>query len=89
MLTHKNYISNSEDSFLSFQLPLHLKTLIILPLDHSFAHTVGIYISLISGLSIYFVDASEGAVQALKNIPINLKEVQPDMLLTVPALQVT
>jgi len=62
------------------------RTLLILPLDHSFAHTVGIYISLLKGIGIYFVDARGGSVNTLKNIPINLKEVSPDFLLTVPAL---
>ncbi|MFW6275992.1 MAG: AMP-dependent synthetase/ligase [bacterium] len=86
MLTHLNYYSNSRDAYQYFQLPSHYKTLIILPLDHSFAHTVGIYISLLCALSIHFVDGRGGPVQTLKNIPVNLNEVKPDMLLTVPAL---
>jgi long-chain acyl-CoA synthetase len=86
MLTELNYYSNSNDAMNFFQLPEAFKTLIILPLDHSFAHTVGIYISLIKGIGIYFVDARGGSVNTLKNIPINLKEVAPDFLLTVPAL---
>ena len=86
MLTHLNYYSNSHGAQDLFHLEKGLKTLIILPLDHSFAHTVGIYISLIVQLSLYFVDSRGGAMKALKNIPINLKEVKPNMLLTVPAL---
>ncbi len=86
MLTQLNYYSNSKDAFEYFTLPYRYKTLIILPLDHSFAHTVGIYISLLCGLSIYFVDGRDGPVNTLKNIPVNLKEVKPDILLTVPAL---
>lgn len=86
MLTHLNYYSNSYDAYNYFQIPTHLKTLIILPIDHSFAHTVGIYISLLCALSIYFVDARGGQIKALKNISQNLQEVQPDILLTVPAL---
>ncbi len=86
MLTHLNYYANSNQAMDFFQLPPDYKTLLILPLDHSFAHTVGIYISLLRGISIYFVDARGGSVNALKNIPINLKEVSPDFLLTVPAL---
>jgi long-chain acyl-CoA synthetase len=86
MLTHLNYYSNSTDAMNFFQLPEGYKTLLILPLDHSFAHTVGIYISLLKGIGIYFVDARGGSVNTLKNIPINLKEVSPDFLLTVPAL---
>lgn len=86
MLTQLNYYANSNDAMDFFQLGEGLKTLIILPLDHSFAHTVGIYISLLKGIGIYFVDARGGSVNTLKNIPINLKEVSPDFLLTVPAL---
>ena len=86
MLTHLNYYSNSHGSQDLFHMRKGLKTLIILPLDHSFAHTVGIYISLIVQFSIYFVDSKGGAMKALKNIPINLKEVKPNLLLTVPAL---
>jgi len=86
MLTHLNYYSNSHGSQDLFHMRKGLKTLIILPLDHSFAHTVGIYISLIVQFSLYFVDSKGGAMKALKNIPINLKEVKPNLLLTVPAL---
>lgn len=86
MLTQLNYYANSNDAMDFFKLPEFFKTLLILPLDHSFAHTVGIYISLLKGISIYFVDARGGSVNTLKNIPINLKEVAPDFLLTVPAL---
>ncbi len=86
MLTHLNYFANSHGSQDLFHMEFGLKTLIILPLDHSFAHTVGIYISLIVQISIYFVDSRGGGMKALKNIPINLKEVKPNLLLTVPAL---
>jgi long-chain acyl-CoA synthetase len=86
MLTHLNYYSNSQDANEFFKMKAGMKTLIILPLDHSFAHTVGIYISLLVPISMYFLDARGGAMHALKNIPINLKEVKPSFLLTVPAL---
>lgn len=86
MLTHLNYYSNSHDANEFFQMKSGMKTLIILPLDHSFAHTVGIYISLLVPISMYFLDSRGGAMHALKNIPINLKEVKPSFLLTVPAL---
>jgi len=86
MLTHLNYYANSRSSLDSFGLPEGLRTLIILPIDHSFGHTVGTYIALLRGFSIYFVDSRGSSLNALKNIPINLKEVSPDFLLTVPAL---
>lgn len=86
MLTHLNYFSNSSDAMEYFNVKHKDRLLIILPLDHSFAHTVGIYASLVRGLSIYFVDARGGGMSALKNIPINMKEANPHFMLTVPAL---
>ncbi len=86
MLTHLNYYSNSRDAVTFFDVKLKDKLMIILPLDHSFAHTVGIYASLVRGLSIFFVDARGGGMATIKNIPINLKEANPNFMLTVPAL---
>jgi len=86
MLSQYNYYYNSNDAIKWFNLEEKLKTLVILPIDHAFAHTVGIHASLIRGINICFVDARGGAVNLLKNIPINLKEIKPDYLLTVPAL---
>ncbi len=86
MLTHLNYFANSNDAMQYFAVGKGDRLLIILPLDHSFAHTVGIYASAVKGLSIYFVDARGGSKNALKNIPVNLKEANPHFILTVPAL---
>lgn len=86
MLSHLNYHANSNDANDFFAMENGMKTLIILPLDHTFAHTVGIFISLLVPISMYFLDSRGGSIKALKNIPINLKEVKPSFLLTVPAL---
>ena len=86
MLTHLNYYSNSHEAVNTFQIKALISTLIILPTDHSFAHTVGIFTSLVKGISLHFVDARGGNINALKNIPINLLEANPNFLLTVPAL---
>ena len=86
MLTHRNYLANSADGVEVFKVTSELKTLIILPIDHCFAHTAVIFGALFSGMSLYFLDTRGGAMNAIKNIPINLKEVKPDYLLTVPAL---
>ncbi|MDC7234601.1 MAG: AMP-binding protein [Spirochaetales bacterium] len=86
MLTHLNYYANSADAVQSFYIPEREKTLIILPLDHSFAHTVGIYVGLRRGLALHFVDARGGGMAILRNIPGNLVETKPYFLLTVPAL---
>ncbi len=86
MLTHLNYYSNSHAAVATFQIKEKISTLLILPTDHSFAHTVGIYTALVKGLSLHFVDARGGGLNALKNIPQNLIEAKSNFLLTVPAL---
>lgn len=86
MLTHLNYYSNSHAAVSTFKIKEKISTLLILPTDHSFAHTVGIYTALVKGLSLHFVDARGGGVNALKNIPKNLVEAESNFLLTVPAL---
>ncbi|QEN09542.1 AMP-dependent synthetase [Oceanispirochaeta crateris] len=86
MLTHLNYYANSADAVRLFYIPERARTLVILPLDHSFAHTIGLYVSLRRGLAMYFVDARGGGMAILRNIPGNLVEAKPYFLLTVPAL---
>ena len=41
ILTHRNYTSNVEQSLTLVDINEHWRTLIILPLDHCFAHVVG------------------------------------------------
>ncbi|HBH05270.1 MAG TPA: AMP-dependent synthetase [Flavobacteriales bacterium] len=86
MLTHLNYYSNAFDGVSMFRIRHKFRTLVILPVDHSFAHTVALYGALFKALDLFFLDTRGGTSNALKNIPINLKEVNPQFLLTVPAL---
>jgi long-chain acyl-CoA synthetase len=86
MLTHLNYWTNCQDGVKLFRMPAGFRTLLILPVDHSFAHTAGLYVALIIGMSLYFVDSRGGGIATLRNIPINLKEANPTILMTVPAL---
>ena len=87
MLTHKNYYTNTQDSVEIFQVPyLQYQTLLILPCDHSFGHTVGLFCAVLRGISIYFVDSRGGGVGMVRNIPVNLIETNPVFLLTVPTL---
>jgi long-chain acyl-CoA synthetase len=86
MLTHLNYWTNCHDGVRLFEMPFGFKTLVILPVDHSFAHTAGLYTSLLIGMALYFVDSRGGGIATLRNIPINLKESEPMILMTVPAL---
>ncbi len=86
MLTHLNYYANSTASRSLFDVPKNSRMFIILPLDHCFAHTAGTFVGLQIPMCLYFLDTRGGGVAALKNIPINIKEIKPNLMLTVPAL---
>jgi len=86
MLTHLNYWTNCHDGVAVIRIPEGWRSLIILPVDHSFAHTAGLYTALICGLALYFTDSRGGGIATLRNIPINLLETNPHFLFTVPAL---
>ena len=86
VLTHRNYTTNVEQSLSRIDIPSHYRTLIILPLDHCFAHVVGFYIMIACGASVATVQIGKTPMETLKNIPLNIREVQPHFLLSVPAL---
>ncbi len=87
MLTHLNYWTNSHDAVKLFHLPdATFDTLIVLPVDHSFAHTVGIYTAFLRGITLYFVDAGKSNASIIRNFPKNLVEVSPTFLMTVPSI---
>ncbi len=86
ILTHKNYVANVTQSVSLFEVPEHYKTLLILPWDHSFAHTVGIYSLMWGGASIASVEKGKTQSETLKNIGKNIKEIKPTFILSVPAL---
>lgn len=86
VLTHRNYTANVEQSLSRIDIPSHFRTLIILPLDHCFAHVVGFYIMIACGASVATVQVGKTPMETLKNIPVNIREVQPHFLLSVPAL---
>ncbi len=86
ILTHGNYVSNVLQSDTLIKIPEHYRVLLFLPWDHSFAHTVGIYSFMYNGASLAAVDFGFSPMEYLRNIPMNLKEVKPHILLSVPAL---
>lgn len=87
MLTHGNYWVNSMSSVDAFKIPNGgYRDFIVLPVDHSFAQTVGIHSSVQRGIEIWFVDARGGGLSILRNIPENMKEAEPVFMMTVPAL---
>jgi long-chain acyl-CoA synthetase len=86
ILSHLNYYANVDQAASLMYIPSNFKTLVILPLDHSFAHTVGIYSFMKFGASLATVKAGKTGPETLKNIPINIKEIKPHMMMSVPAL---
>jgi len=85
ILSHKNLVCNAYQSFDMFPLEETDRMLLILPLDHSFAHTTGMYTFMIGGASLASVEFGSSANETLKNIPKNIKEIKPTLLLSVPA----
>lgn len=86
MLTHRNYTANVEQALTLIRIPPEFRTLIILPLDHCFAHVAGFYSFMACGASVGTVQSGKTGMETLKNIPLNIRELQPDLLLSVPSL---
>ncbi len=86
LLTHRNYTANVEQGSSVIQCQKGDVMLIILPLDHCFAHVAGFYTMMSYGGSIATVPVGKTAIATLKNIPIAIKEVKPMLMLSVPAL---
>lgn len=87
MLTHWNYVCNAEQAVDRIGgIPSYFRTLLILPWDHSFGHTAGIYSFMKCGASIASVAKGRTAIEVLRNVPKSLKAVNPHILMSVPAL---
>ena len=86
LLTHRNYTANVEQGASVIYCDKGDVMLIILPLDHCFAHVAGFYTMMSYGGSIATVPVGKTAIATLKNIPIAIKEVKPMLMLSVPAL---
>ena len=86
ILSHGNYIANVKQTLSLMSVPEWWTTLLILPWDHSFAHTVGIYIIMASGASFAAVQFNKSYFDSLKNIPGNIREIRPVFMLSAPAL---
>lgn len=86
ILTHRNYTANIEQSSALLPIPEWYCSLLILPWDHSFAHTAGIYTLMENGASMASIQVGKTPMETLKNIPVNIKETKPVFLLSVPSL---
>ncbi|MDD4108540.1 MAG: AMP-binding protein, partial [Prolixibacteraceae bacterium] len=89
MLSHLNYAANVIQSNTLMELHSDWSTLAILPWDHAFAHTCCLYAFMYKGASIASVEIGRTPLESLKNIPVNIKEVRPALLMSVPAFSKT
>lgn len=86
MLTQRNYAANAMQSCTRVTLPQDSVTLAILPWDHSFAHTVCIYCFMYYGAALAAQETGRTQMETLRNIPKNIKEIRPTLMMSVPAL---
>ena len=86
LLTHRNYTANVEQCHSVISVPDDAVMLIILPLDHCFAHVAGFYFMMSAGGSIATVPGGKSAITMLKNIPMAIRETRPHVMLSVPAI---
>ena len=86
LLTHRNYTANVEQGNSVISIGKNATMLIILPLDHCFAHVAGMYTMMGYAGSIAFVPIGKNALATLRNIPAAIAETRPHVMLSVPAL---
>lgn len=86
MLSHRNYTANVEQVMSLIKIEQAASNLIVLPLDHCFAHVAGFYAFMAYGANIATVQVGKTPMETLKNIPLNMKEFKPTIMMTVPAL---
>jgi len=86
MLSHLNYVANVLQADTLMSVREDCKTLAFLPWDHAFAHTTCLYCFMYNGASIASLEIGKTSAETLKNIPKNIKEIQPSILMSVPAV---
>ena len=86
LLTHRNYTANVEQAHSVIGVDRGDKMLIILPLDHCFAHVAGFYTMMSYGASIGTVPSGKTGKEALRNIPTSIQTFKPNVMLSVPTL---
>ncbi|MBN1924887.1 MAG: AMP-binding protein [Prolixibacteraceae bacterium] len=86
MLSQYNYAENVRQANTLMSITPDYKTLTILPWDHSFAHTACLYCFMYNGASIAGQEIGKTPLETLKNIPKNINEIKPDIMMSVPAL---
>ena len=86
LLTHRNYTANVEQAHSVIGVEPEDKMLIILPLDHCFAHVAGFYTMMSYGASFGTVPSGKSGKETLRNISPSIQEFKPNVMLSVPTL---
>ena len=89
MLSQLNYAANVVQSNSLLDLKTEWITLAMLPWDHAFAHTTCLYVFMYKGASIASVEIGKSPLDTLKNIPKNIQEIKPSLMMSVPAFSKT
>ncbi|KKR21153.1 MAG: Long-chain fatty-acid-CoA ligase [Parcubacteria group bacterium GW2011_GWE2_39_37] len=79
MLSNKNFIHDALASTERIPVMPSDKFLSFLPLSHVLERTAGSYIPILSGASIAYAES-------IKNLPENLREVKPTIIISVPRI---
>lgn len=79
MLTHRNFLSNIRACHTLFDISPRDTCLSFLPLSHVFERMAGYYMMLRQGATIAYAEG-------IDSVPLNLKEVRPTILISVPRL---
>lgn len=86
MLSQLNYAANTIQANTLMSIDSTWRTLAILPWDHSFAHTACLYCFMYNGASVASVEQGKNPLETLRNVPKNIKEFKPNVMMSVPAL---
>jgi long-chain acyl-CoA synthetase len=86
ILTHRNYTANIDQGTATIDPQPDWILLNALPWDHAFGHTCGLYLMMKCGASIASVQQGRTALETVRNLPLNIKELRPHVFLSVPAL---
>ena len=86
VLTHRNYTANVEQAMTLIEIEPKDSNLIIIPLDHCFGHVAGFYSFMAYGANVATVQTGKTPMESLRNIPLNINEFKPTVIMSVPAL---
>jgi len=86
MLTQYNYAINVIQAHSVLEIYPDYITLATLPWDHSFAHTACLYTFMMKGASVASIQNGKTPLETLRNVPMNIKEIKPAIMMSVPAI---